>query len=45
MHTHNSETAKPKLVTPLSNVALVVGESVELECAFRLGDPKATVVW
>ncbi|KAF8564968.1 hypothetical protein P879_07292, partial [Paragonimus westermani] len=39
------ESAMPTLVNPLSNVTLLVGESTELACEFKLGDPKSNVTW
>ncbi|OON23517.1 hypothetical protein X801_00567 [Opisthorchis viverrini] len=39
------ESAKPNLVTPLANANVQVGESVELECEFKLGEPKGEVTW
>ncbi|CAH8611737.1 unnamed protein product [Heterobilharzia americana] len=39
------ESAKPSLINPLSNVIVLVGQSVELNCDFQLGEPKGNVTW
>ncbi|KAK4474841.1 hypothetical protein MN116_000743 [Schistosoma mekongi] len=39
------ESAKPSLVNPLSNVTVLVGQSIELYCDFQLGEPKGNVTW
>ncbi|CAH8650314.1 unnamed protein product [Schistosoma haematobium] len=39
------ESSKPSLVNPLINVTVLVGQSVELNCDFKLGEPKGNVTW
>lgn len=39
------ESAKPSLIKPLTNATILVGESVEFNCEFLLGDPKASISW
>ncbi|KAM3181520.1 hypothetical protein ACTXT7_014207 [Hymenolepis weldensis] len=36
------ESAKPTVSRPLENVTIVINTPIELECSFKLGEPKAT---